>query len=58
MDQVGSREVFGLGLIGRDDAMPQDVQADGLDVLGDDIPPTLQEGVRPRRLNEEDARAW
>ena len=48
------RDLLGLGLVGEDDAVAQDVDAHGLDVLGRDVAAVAQEGVRARRGVEVD----
>src|SRR5262249_19631175 len=46
------RDLLGLRLVGDQDAVPQHVQRDGLDVLGRDVAAPAQERVGPRGLRQ------
>src|SRR6185312_11777958 len=51
------RHLLGLRFVGQDNPVPEDVDADGLDVLGGDVAAVAQEGVRARRQVQVDRRA-
>jgi hypothetical protein len=57
LNNLGGCDFLGLGLVGRDYAMPKDIRRKLLDVVRCDIAAALEEGMSPGCSNQKDAGA-